>query len=220
MPNDVIRCITFDLKKLDGEAGFGDVEGSNLDNSGLSHDECFGVDDLDLNVNLNLDLNGPQHATHEEVFVSEVPNDHVVNKSNTCVDGKPIVDVGRTKEHVVKHIRGTYDEDDVLVYKERKIVEPDVEVHVFGIIKDVSMNKAFRVKAKVEREVKGDHTLEYAMLRYYVVELQSTTLNTTIKITDERNTDSSLSTSMFKSNYVCLGSLNEGLWLPEENRLA
>ncbi|GKE59706.1 hypothetical protein Tco_1498891, partial [Tanacetum coccineum] len=38
----------------------------------------------------------------------------------------------------------------------------------------VSMSKAFRAKAKAEREVKGDHVLKYVMLRDYVVELQST----------------------------------------------
>jgi hypothetical protein len=31
----------------------------------------------------------------------------------------------------------------------------------------VSMSKAFRAKAKAEREIAGDHTLQYAMLRDY-----------------------------------------------------
>ncbi|GJT59892.1 hypothetical protein Tco_1003425 [Tanacetum coccineum] len=60
------RClghISFDDMELDGEAGFGDVAGSNLDNSGLIHDESFRVDDLDLNLNLHLDLNVPQNET-------------------------------------------------------------------------------------------------------------------------------------------------------------
>ncbi|GJU19068.1 ribonuclease H-like domain-containing protein [Tanacetum coccineum] len=232
--SDELLCITFYVMELDREEGFGDVEGSNLDNFGLSHDESFGVDDLDLNVNLNLDLNVPHHATHEEVLVSEVPNDHVVEG---YVDQQTKHGIG--EESVGQ---GTYDEDDVLMYEESKIVEPDVEVHLFDgfdsetvcedevgyhrrkklrklrrdmenmMLNDivgmkysfywgkdlVSMNKSFRVKAKVEREVKGDHTLEYAMLRDYVVELQSTNLNTTIKITDERNTDSCSPTSVSK----------------------
>ncbi|GKC23920.1 heat stress transcription factor B-4-like protein [Tanacetum coccineum] len=49
-------------------------------------------------------------------------------------------------------------------------------------------------KAKAERDIRGDHVLQYSMLRDYVVELQSTNLNTTIKITVERNTDPSLPT--------------------------
>ncbi|GKF29109.1 hypothetical protein Tco_0095451, partial [Tanacetum coccineum] len=47
----------------------------------------------------------------------------------------------------------------------------------------ISMSKAFRAKAKAEREIRGDHVLQYSMLRDYVVELQSTNPNTTIKIT-------------------------------------
>ncbi|GKB38179.1 RNA-directed DNA polymerase, eukaryota [Tanacetum coccineum] len=230
--SDELLCITFDVMELDREEGFSDVEGSNLDNFGLSHDESFGVDDLDLNINLNLDLNVPHHATHEEVLVSEVPNDHVVKG---YVDQQTKHGIG---EESVE--QGTYDEDDVLMYEESKIVEPDVEVHLFDGIdsetvcedevgyhrrkklrklrrdmenmvlndivgmkylfywgKDlVCMNKAFRVKAKVKREVKGDHTLEYAMLRDYVVELQFTNLNTTVKIADERNNDSCSPTSV------------------------
>ncbi|GJW16711.1 hypothetical protein Tco_0024147 [Tanacetum coccineum] len=118
--------------ELDREEGFSDVEGSNLDNFGLSHDESFGVDDLDLNINLNLDLNVPHHATHEEVLVSEVPNDHVVKG---YVDQQTKHGIG---EESVE--QGTYDEDDVLMYEESKIVEPDVEVHLFSITKDVPFN--------------------------------------------------------------------------------
>ncbi|GKC83076.1 transposase, MuDR, MULE transposase domain protein [Tanacetum coccineum] len=71
----------------------------------------------------------------------------------------------------------------------------------------VSVSKPFKVKAKAEREVKGDHTLQYVTLRDYVVELQSTNLNTTIKIVVERNIDHSLPTWVFKRIYVCLGAL-------------
>nr|GEZ15002.1 hypothetical protein [Tanacetum cinerariifolium] len=48
--DDVMRQLSFDEKKLDGEAGFTDVVGSGVDTSWLSHDESFGVDDLDLNL--------------------------------------------------------------------------------------------------------------------------------------------------------------------------
>ncbi|GJX85627.1 mutator type transposase [Tanacetum coccineum] len=70
------------------------------------------------------------------------------------------------------------------------------------------MSKAFRAKA--EREIRGDHVLQYSMLRDYVVELQSTNPNTTVKIAVERNTDPSLPTRVFQRIYVCLGALKLG----------
>ncbi|GKC47307.1 hypothetical protein Tco_1065029 [Tanacetum coccineum] len=103
--DDVIRHISFDDMELDGEVGFGDVAGSSLDSSGLIHNESFGVDDLDLNLNLMLDLNVPQNETQEEVLVYEVPNDHVVNESYTHVDIELEVDVCRIEEHIVLDVR-------------------------------------------------------------------------------------------------------------------
>ncbi|GKF17438.1 hypothetical protein Tco_0062356, partial [Tanacetum coccineum] len=46
----------------------------------------------------------------------------------------------------------------------------------------ISMSKALRAKAKDESEIRGDHVLQYSMLRDYVVELQSTNPNTIVKI--------------------------------------
>ncbi|GKA53795.1 heat stress transcription factor B-4-like protein [Tanacetum coccineum] len=74
----------------------------------------------------------------------------------------------------------------------------------------ISMSKAFRAKAKAEREIRGDHVLQYSMLRDYVVELQSTNPNTTVKIAVERNTDPSLPTRVFQRIYICLGALKLG----------
>nr|GFC48430.1 hypothetical protein [Tanacetum cinerariifolium] len=48
------------------------------------------------------------------------------------------------------------------------------------------------------------------MLRDYVVELQSTNPNTTVKITVERNTDPFFPTKVFQRIYVCLGALKLG----------
>ncbi|GKD45289.1 heat stress transcription factor B-4-like protein [Tanacetum coccineum] len=48
------------------------------------------------------------------------------------------------------------------------------------------------------------------MLRDYVVELQSTNPNTTVKIAVERNTDPSLPTRVFQRIYICLGALKLG----------
>ncbi|GJU90739.1 hypothetical protein Tco_1303162, partial [Tanacetum coccineum] len=74
----------------------------------------------------------------------------------------------------------------------------------------ISMSKPFRAKAKAEREIRGDHILQYSILRDYVVELQSTNPNTTVKIAVERNTDPFLPTRVFQRIYVCLGALKLG----------
>ncbi|GKD31053.1 heat stress transcription factor B-4-like protein, partial [Tanacetum coccineum] len=52
--------------------------------------------------------------------------------------------------------------------------------------------------------------LEYSMLRYYVIELQSTNPNITVKIALERNTDPSLPTRVFQRIYVCFLALKLG----------
>ncbi|GJY09147.1 hypothetical protein Tco_0377332 [Tanacetum coccineum] len=100
----------FEETKLDGEVGFGDVAGNGIDSSGLSHDESFRVDDLDLNLNEPVDLNVSQTETQSKLPVSEEP------------------DVGTDNDD---------EDDDFLVDEENEIVEPDVDVHLFGIIMDV-----------------------------------------------------------------------------------
>nr|GEW12244.1 hypothetical protein [Tanacetum cinerariifolium] len=72
----------------------------------------------------------------------------------------------------------------------------------------ISISKAFRAKAK--REIRGDHILQYSMIRDYVVELQSTNPNNTVKIVVERNTDPSVPTRVFQRIYICLGALKLG----------
>ncbi|GKB02490.1 acetyl-CoA C-acetyltransferase, partial [Tanacetum coccineum] len=52
---DMMRQLSFEKTELDGEAGFGDVVRSGVESSGLSHDESFRVDDLDLNLNEHVD---------------------------------------------------------------------------------------------------------------------------------------------------------------------
>ncbi|GJR22624.1 hypothetical protein Tco_0971151 [Tanacetum coccineum] len=74
----------------------------------------------------------------------------------------------------------------------------------------ISIKKAFRAKAKAKREIIGDHVLQYSMLRDYVVELQSTNPNTTIKIAVEMKIGPSLPTRVFQRIYVCLGTLKLG----------
>ncbi|GKA38150.1 heat stress transcription factor B-4-like protein, partial [Tanacetum coccineum] len=453
--DDVMRQLSFDETELDGEASFADVAGSGVDSSGLSHDESFGVDDLDLNLNEKPDvnLNVSQVKTQSELPVFEEPDvghtqKPILAEVNTqepivaeVITQEPIVAEVSTEAPIVEEVgtqefsvedvviedyvssgedgedaeqsngqedesAPTYgqlfyddegidtayeteydvqssedagiddDDDDVdedfLVDEENEIVEPDVDVHLFGISMDlpfdnigitnlvpddvlegqdvdvvnadsfdsdpgndeernyrkrrlaelrtemegvindsgqwkysfyigqqfttpkeakdrvylhsiesrrnlklykndsvrirarreekvlvftmsqvtgptgpnsemeaglifeqvrvdpdilvkavldqlqrelevqISMSKAFRAKAKAEREIRGDHVLQYSMLRDYVVELQSTNLNITVKIAVERNTDHSLPTRVFQRIYVCLGALRLG----------
>ncbi|GJW42410.1 hypothetical protein Tco_0071209 [Tanacetum coccineum] len=84
--DDVMRQLSFDETELDGEAGFADVAGSGVDSSGLSHDESFGVDDLDLNLNEPVNLNVSQVETQSELPAFEEP------------------DVGRTQEPIVAEV--------------------------------------------------------------------------------------------------------------------
>nr|GEW01789.1 hypothetical protein [Tanacetum cinerariifolium] len=310
--DDVMRRLSFTKIELDGEAGFVDVAGSGLDSSGLSHDESFRVDNLDLNLNEHVNLNVSQVETQFELLVFEEPDVEV----STHV---PIVEEVGTQEFSVEDVvledyffyddegidttyetkydvqssedAGTDDDDkdeDFLVDEENKIVDSDVDVYLFGISMDIpfddigvtnlvpddeekvsrveqrnerrnlklykndsvrirtkcdkksayfynvtrvnsyipikavqdqlqrdlkvqiSMSKACKSKAKAKREIRGDHVLQYSMLRDYVVKLQSTNPNTTVKITVERNTDSSLPTRVFQRIYVCFEALKLG----------
>nr|GEV39285.1 hypothetical protein [Tanacetum cinerariifolium] len=54
------------------------------------------------------------------------------------------------------------------------------------------------LKLKLKKKIRGDHVLQYSMLRDYVVELQYTNLNTTVKIAIEGNNDPSLPTRVFQ----------------------
>ncbi|GKA82554.1 ribonuclease H-like domain-containing protein [Tanacetum coccineum] len=174
--DDVMRQLSFDETELDGEAGFADVAGSGVDSSELSHDESFGVDDLDLNLNELVNLNVSQVETQSELLVFEEPDvgptqepiladvstqepimaevstqEPIVVEVSTEV---PIVEEVETQEFSVEDVvikdyvssgedveQGTDDDDDVdeefLVDKENEIVEPDVDVHLFGISMDL-----------------------------------------------------------------------------------
>nr|GFC29280.1 hypothetical protein [Tanacetum cinerariifolium] len=55
--DDAMRQLSFDKTEVDEESGFADVVKSGVDSSGLSHDESFRVDYLDLNLNEPINLN-------------------------------------------------------------------------------------------------------------------------------------------------------------------
>nr|GEW71002.1 integrase, catalytic region, zinc finger, CCHC-type, peptidase aspartic, catalytic [Tanacetum cinerariifolium] len=134
---DVIRQLSFKETELDREVGFGNVARSGVKCFGLSHDESFRVDDLDLNLNKPMDLNVPQNKTQSELLVSKELD---IGRTQ-----EPIVAVVRTQEPIMEEGNGqedelapsTDDDDDFLVDEENKIVEPDVDVLLFGISMDV-----------------------------------------------------------------------------------
>ncbi|GJU70284.1 hypothetical protein Tco_1256543 [Tanacetum coccineum] len=86
-----------DIQDHDGESGFTDVARSGVESFGLSHDESFGVDNLDLNLNEPMDLNVSQIETQSELLVSEELD---VGRTH-----KPFVAEVRTQEPIVEEVR-------------------------------------------------------------------------------------------------------------------
>ncbi|GJU81283.1 hypothetical protein Tco_1283648 [Tanacetum coccineum] len=148
---DVMRQLSFEETELDGEAGFDDVAKSGIDSFGLSHDESFRVHDLDLNLNEPVDLN---NSSGEEVIVEDyvssgedAEEDNGQEDESAPSDGKFFYDVeGIDNAYETQYdvqssedagIDDDDDDDDFLVDEENEIVEPDVDVHLFGISIDV-----------------------------------------------------------------------------------
>ncbi|GKC95283.1 mutator type transposase, partial [Tanacetum coccineum] len=74
----------------------------------------------------------------------------------------------------------------------------------------VSQSKAFRANQEAEKELRGDYTLQYKMLRDHVLELQEANPNTTVKIHVQSEADHQVPTRVFKRIYVCLWPLKAG----------
>ncbi|GKB38391.1 hypothetical protein Tco_0883333 [Tanacetum coccineum] len=65
-------------------------------------------------------------------------------------------------------------------------------------------------QVRVDSDIPVKAVQDQLQRKDYVVELQSTNPNTTVKIAVEKNTDPSLPTSVFQRTYVCLGALKLG----------
>ncbi|GKA42221.1 hypothetical protein Tco_0734881 [Tanacetum coccineum] len=134
-----------------GKGDAKDHKFNSIDSFGLSHDESFGVDDLDLNLNEYVDLNISQTETQYELPVFEVPVSKEPDGNNqedgsAPSDGQFFYDVeGIDSAYETQYDvhssedADTYDddEDDFLVDEENEIIEPDVDVHLFSISMDV-----------------------------------------------------------------------------------
>ncbi|GKD59444.1 hypothetical protein Tco_1296953 [Tanacetum coccineum] len=103
---------------------------SGIDSFGLSHDEFYGIDDLNLNSNKPVDLNGSQNETQSKLPVSEEPD---VGKTH-----KLVMEEVRTQEPIVeKVIVKDYVSSKEDAKQENEIVELDIDVHLFCISMDV-----------------------------------------------------------------------------------
>ncbi|GKC34484.1 hypothetical protein Tco_1046868 [Tanacetum coccineum] len=280
---DVMRPLSFEETILNGKAGFADVARSGVESFMLSHDESFGVDDLDLNLNKPVPIVeevGTQEFTMEDVVLEDYvsygedveqcngqEDESAPNDGHFFCDDEGIDTAYETKYDVQSSEHAVA--DDVLEGEDMGVINPDGfdsnssnddetndyrrrrrnlklykndsvrirarcdgKVSVFTMsqgtrptgpncgkklglmdkvaqifdqvrvnpdirikaVQDhlqrelevqISMSKAFRAKAKAEREIRGDHVLQYSMLRDYVVE-------------------------EFQRIYVCLGALKLG----------
>ena len=75
---------------------------------------------------------------------------------------------------------------------------------------EVSRMKAFRAKTKAVDQVRGDFTMQYQLLRDYVMELKESNPNTTVRIGVESEPNHECPTRKFKRIYVCLGASKAG----------
>nr|GEV13846.1 hypothetical protein [Tanacetum cinerariifolium] len=75
---------------------------------------------------------------------------------------------------------------------------------------EVSRMKAFRAKLQVVDSVRGDYTLQYKMLRDYVMKLKECNPNTRMRIGVETKKDHTSLARIFKRIYVCLGASKAG----------
>nr|GEX72930.1 hypothetical protein [Tanacetum cinerariifolium] len=75
---------------------------------------------------------------------------------------------------------------------------------------EVSRMKAFTAKPKAVENMRGDFTLQYIQLRDYVMELQQSNPNTTVRIGVESKADHMKPTRVFKRICVCLRAAKEG----------
>ncbi|GJV95880.1 hypothetical protein Tco_1547457 [Tanacetum coccineum] len=159
--DDVMRQLSFDETELDGEAGFADVSGSGVDSSGLieTQSELFVSEEPDVGLTQEPIL--AEVSTQEPIVAEVSTQEPIVAEVRTEV---PIIEEVGTQEFSMKDVviedyvsskedkedaeqdfqssedAGTDNDDvdeDFLVDEENEIVEPDVDVHLFGISMDL-----------------------------------------------------------------------------------
>ncbi|GJT06538.1 hypothetical protein Tco_0841000 [Tanacetum coccineum] len=113
--DDVMRQLSFEETKLDGEVGFADFAGSGVESSGLSHDVGRTQEPIVAEV-----------STQKPIVAEFFYDDEGIDIAyETEYDVQSSEDVGTDNDD---------DKDeDFLVDEENEIVEPDVDAHLFGI---------------------------------------------------------------------------------------
>ncbi|GJT52319.1 hypothetical protein Tco_0978476 [Tanacetum coccineum] len=141
--DDVMKELSFDETELDGEAGFADVSGSVETQSELYVSEEPGVGRTQKLILAEVPI-------VEEVGTQEFSVEDVVLEDYVSFreDGEHYngIDTTYETEYDVQSSEDadTDDDNDVdkdfLVDKEKKIIEPDVDIHLFGINMDFPFN--------------------------------------------------------------------------------
>ncbi|GKB91106.1 shikimate O-hydroxycinnamoyltransferase [Tanacetum coccineum] len=108
---DVMRQLSFEKTELDREAGFGDVAGSGIESPGLSRTQEPIMAEVKTQKSIVEEVRN-QEPIVEYVLVEDYSSE------DACIDDDD-------------------EDDDFLVDEENKIVEPDVNVNLFGISMDV-----------------------------------------------------------------------------------
>ncbi|CAI9261810.1 unnamed protein product [Lactuca saligna] len=72
------------------------------------------------------------------------------------------------------------------------------------------MDQIFRAKSNAKKQVQGDYRKQYEVLRDYILELQSTNPDTTVKLEFESEPNSNATSRRFKRIYVCMGGMKKG----------
>ncbi|KAI3678919.1 hypothetical protein L6452_38223 [Arctium lappa] len=96
------------------------------------------------------------------------------------------------------------------------VANPDIPVKALQINLEqkysikVSKMKSFRAKQLALKKLTGDYVEQYSMLRDYILELQRTNPDTTVKLDVEIDLNPNNETRKFKRIYVCLGALKKG----------
>ncbi|GJY74585.1 hypothetical protein Tco_0479016 [Tanacetum coccineum] len=128
--DDVMRQLSFDKTELDGEAGFANVAGSEPILAKVSTQEPI-VAEVSTEVPI-VEEDGTQEFSVEDVVLEDYVSFGEDAKQDTTYETE--YDVQSSED------AGTDDDDvdkDFLVYEENEIVEPDVDVHLFGIRMDL-----------------------------------------------------------------------------------
>nr|GEX69224.1 hypothetical protein [Tanacetum cinerariifolium] len=231
-----VYILSFEEIELDGKAGFADVTRSSVESSGLSNDESFRVDDLDLNLNEPVNLNVSQIETQSELHIFKEPD---VDRTQEPIVAyvstqKPIVAEVSTQEdesalndgrffydnegidtaYETKYdVQSSEDADDVIEGEDVDVINP------YGFNSnpgndDETNDYKRRMLAELSREMKVKAVQDQLQYESKVQISMSKDFRAKAKAKREirvkKNTDPSSPTREFQRIYICLGKVKLG----------